>query len=402
MPAPVPALSSDAVTELPGAPPTPTADPGTPGTLGTGDDPAGKGAPPLRYGIIGTGLMGLEHLRNLAAVDGAVVTAVADPEESSRAAAVTTAGLLGLPLPEVMVNHRQLVESGLCDAVVVASPNMTHAEVLSDLLPTPLHILVEKPLCTTVADCRRVIEAAEGRKGLVWVGLEYRYMPPVAEVVRRVHDGDVGPVRMVAIREHRYPFLEKVGDWNRFNRNTGGTLVEKCCHFFDLMRLIVGDEPERVMASGAQDVNHLDERYGGEQPDILDNAFVIVEFRGGARASLDLCMFAEASRNHEELSVVGDRGKVEAFLPSSIVRFGRRGPGEPPVTEEVAADHRVRHVGFHAGSSYLEHLDFLAAARGRTPPRVGLDDGLRSVAIGVAAQLSIAEHRVVTMEEVLG
>ncbi|MEZ5177594.1 MAG: Gfo/Idh/MocA family oxidoreductase [Acidimicrobiales bacterium] len=64
-----------------------------------------------------------------------------------------------------------------------------------------------------------------------------------------------------------FPFLAKVGDWNRFNRNTGGTLVEKCCHFFDLMNQVVDDTPVRVLASGAQDVNHLDEAYDGEVPD---------------------------------------------------------------------------------------------------------------------------------------
>ena len=100
---------------------------------------------------------------------------------------------------------------------------------------------------------------------------------------------------MVAIREHRFPFLTKVDDWNRFSANTGGTLVEKCCHFFDLMNLILRNAPWRVMASGAQDVNHLDERYDGRTPDILDNAFVIVDYPSGARALLDLCMFAEAT-----------------------------------------------------------------------------------------------------------
>ena len=47
--------------------------------------------------------------------------------------------------------------------------------------------------------------------------------------------------------EPRFPFLRKVGDWNRFNRNTGGTLVEKCCHFFDLMNLVVPGNPKRVI-----------------------------------------------------------------------------------------------------------------------------------------------------------
>lgn len=56
---------------------------------------------------------------------------------------------------------------------------------------------------------------------------------------------------MLAIREHRFPFLAKVGDWNRFNRNTGGKLVEKCCHFIDLMNVIVRQHPIRVYSSGA-------------------------------------------------------------------------------------------------------------------------------------------------------
>ena len=142
--------------------------------------------------------------------------------------------------------------SGLVDAVVVATPNMTHAAILRDVLASPLPVLVEKPLCTTIADCREVVDAANRRDAMVWVGLEYRYMPPVARLIERVHDGDVGAVRMVAIREHRFPFLPKVGDWNRFNANTGGTLVEKCCHFFDLMNHIVGARPGASSPPGAR------------------------------------------------------------------------------------------------------------------------------------------------------
>ena len=69
--------------------------------------------------------------------------------------------------------------------------------------------------------------------------------------------------------------------------------MEKCCHFFDLMRLVAGADPVRVMASGGQDVNHLDEVYDGRVPDIVDNAFVIVDFANGVRGALDLSMFAE-------------------------------------------------------------------------------------------------------------
>ena len=362
--------------------------------------PGGRPAD-VRYGIVGVGMMGLEHLRNLAAVPGAVVTAVSDPHEPSRASAVAQSARVGAPVPATFDAHQELLASGLCDAVVVASPNMTHGAILEDVLATDLHVLVEKPLCTTVADCRRVVEAARTRSGVVWVGLEYRYMPPVAALIDEVAAGAVGRVRMVALREHRFPFLAKVGDWNRFNRNTGGTLVEKCCHFFDLMTLLAGDRPTRVLASGAQDVNHLDERYDGLRPDILDNALVIVDYANGVRASLDLCMFAEGSRNQEEVSVVGDTGKVEAFLPSGIVRTGARTGWFDGVAERVATDGRVAHEGFHHGASYLEHLAFLDAVRHGAPVVVSVEQGLASVALGVAAQRSIAEGRVVSYDEVL-
>ena len=352
----------------------------------------------IRYGIVGAGMMGLEHFRNLRALDGAIVTAVADPHRASLDGARMTAGDDSLAC---FATHEELLDSGLVDAVVVATPNMTHAAVLRDVLASPLPVLVEKPLCTTVADCREVVAAAHARAAIVWVGLEYRYMPPVARLVDEVRCGAVGSVRMVAIREHRFPFLPKVAGWNRFSRNTGGTLVEKCCHFFDLMNHIAGAAPVRVLASGGQDVNHLDEWHDGERPDILDNAFVIVDYENGIRASLDLCMFAEGSVHREEISVVGDTGKVEAFLPSCEVRVGARADGPAGVRSEVVRDGRIAHEGLHHGSSYLEHVDFLAAVRSGGAPAVDVQAGLLSVAMGVAAHRAIEDVRPVTLAEVL-
>ena len=267
----------------------------------------------LRYGVIGTGMMGVEHIENVNALDGAVVTAVADPHPQSRdAGQAAAAGSV-----QVFSDHRALLDSVDLDAVVVASPNMTHIDVLRDVLATDIPVLIEKPMCTTVEDCKEVIKLAEDRSGLVWVGLEYRYMPPVARLIEELDSGIAGAVQMVAIREHRFPFLVKVGNWNRFSANTGGTLVEKCCHFFDLMTLFAGSHPTRVMASGGQSVNHLDEVYDGRSSDILDNAYVIVEYDNGVRAMLDLCMFAEATHNQEEISVVGDQAKLEALIPEN-------------------------------------------------------------------------------------
>ena len=297
-------------------------------------------AAPIRYAVIGTGMMGIEHIENILTIDGATLTAVSDPNESSRHDGAQAAG----DDVAVFADHRDLLASGLCDAVVVASPNHTHIDVVGDVLRTGIHALVEKPLCTTVADCERLLalEATRPEGAITWMAMEYRYMAAAAELVRLVHDGVVGTPRMVAVREHRFPFLVKVDNWNRFNANTGGTLVEKTCHFFDLMNLILQERPWRVMASGAQDVNHLDERYDDRTPDILDNAFVIVDYPSGARALLDLCMFAEATHDQEQLSVVGDVGKVEALIPSNVVRVGRRGEHWIGGVEEYVASDRAR------------------------------------------------------------
>ncbi|PKA50250.1 myo-inositol 2-dehydrogenase [Apostasia shenzhenica] len=375
----------------------------------------------VRYGIVGVGMMGREHMVNLSHLrgEGAVLTAIADPHLHSVELALDLGLSLNLPSIEVFSGHRELLDSGLCDVVVVSSPNMTHFEILMDIIkhPRPHHVLVEKPLCTTVQDCRKVVEAAQRRPGvLVQVGLEYRYMPPVAKLLERVQSGAIGQVKMVAIREHRFPFLVKVRNWNRFNSNTGGTLVEKCCHFFDLMRLFAAANPVRVMASGSIDVNHKDEVYDGkiltftikiwkQVPDIIDNAYVIVEFDNGSRGMLDLCMFAEGSKNEQEISVVGNIGKGEAFVPESIVRVGIRSEGRTGVKTLQAQDKRIKYEGLHHGSSYLEHLDFLAAVKahgsGGAAPAVDLRDGLLSVAMGVAGHLSIEKGRFVTISEVL-
>jgi predicted dehydrogenase len=232
--------------------------------------------------------------------------------------------------------------------------------------------------------------------------MEYRYMPPVQRLAEEVHSQvATGPIAMISIREHRFPFLVKVGDWNRFNKNTGGTLVEKCCHFFDLMRHLTKSEPVRVFASGSQAHNHLEERYGGETPDILDNAFVVVDFESGQRAMLELCMFAEGARYQEEISAVGPRAKVECLVPGPG-RFGPPHLGEPPVPKvilsprepkgpqemEVPVEAAALAAGDHNGSTFYQHQRFRAAVLGEGPVEVSLADGLAAVRMGLAAQES--------------
>ncbi len=349
----------------------------------------------VRYGIIGTGMMGHEHARNLALLPGAEVVAYADPSSEQR---WWTRQIL--PDARAFADHRAMLEQSELDAVVISSPNHTHKDVLDAVFEHGTPVLCEKPLCTTVEDARRVADRAEAHPGLFWVAMEYRFMAPVARLVEALRSGAIGTLRMVAIREHRFPFLPKVGDWNRFSRNTGGTFVEKCCHFFDLMRLITASEPVRVYASAGMDVNHLDEEYDGERPDILDNGFVIVDFESGARGLLDLCMFAEGSRNEQEIAATGDEGKLECFIPESKLVIGRRKPRSVE-TLEIEVDPEVLAAGTHHGSTFVEHQAFREALLSGGPPAVSARDGLMSVVMGAAAERSAVEARPVEIAELL-
>ena len=350
----------------------------------------------IRYGIIGTGMMGCEHIRNLGAMEGVDITAIADPNEKPRDWGRSACG--DRFAPEVYEDYRGLLARDDVDAVVVASPNYSHIDVMRDIFQTDKHVMLEKPMCTTITDSKELVKSADQHPGIVWIGLEYRYMSPITATLQ--HLNTIGNIRMCAIREHRFPFLKKVGDWNRFNRNTGGTLVEKCCHFFDLMTQVIPSKPIRVIASGGQDVNHLDEFYNGETPDIMDNAYVIVEFANGARALLDLCMFAEGSRHEQHIAVTGDIGKIETTVPGNELIISNRASNDFK-TIQIEPDPRVKKQGLHHGASYLEHLGFIEAINNGLPPAVTVRDGLLSVVLGVEAQQSIESGQAINLHDLL-
>ena len=355
----------------------------------------------VRYGLVGTGMMGVEHINNLAVTPGAVVTALADPVQTSLGWARRALGAAAEGV-RAFADGAALARSGLVDAVIVASPNFTHRKVLEPLFDAGLPILCEKPLATTLEDSRWIVERAEASDAPFWTAMEYRYMPPAAAFIDEVHGGRVGQLRMLSIREHRFPFLEKVGDWNRFSRNSGGTMVEKCCHFFDLMRLIVRSEAVRVYCSGAMDVNHLDERYMGQRPDIIDNSYTTVDFANGVRAMLDLSMFADGAENQEEITAVGDKARLDVLIPSGEIvyspRVGFRN-AKRVQRRTVGVDATALNAGSHHGSTFYQHQKFNAAVRGAGPVEVTARDGLMAVAIGTAAEISAREHRVVTLQE---
>ncbi len=352
--------------------------------------------------------MGREHIRNIQLLDHTRIAAIVEPDAGMAAKAKTLA-----PDAVFCESISELLNLPNIDCLVIVSPNHLHVEQLLEVAETrPLPILVEKPLATDPSQKAFIDELKANYSASIWVAMEYRYMPPVAMLIEKA-GAVTGGIQMLTIREHRFPFLHKVDNWNRFNRNSGGTLVEKCCHFFDLMRLILQSDPVTIMASAGQAYNHLDESYEGETPDIFDHGFVIVEFESGARASLELCMFAEGERYQESICAVGRKAKIECLVPGPG-RFWPDHLGPAPIPQlivsprfpkgpqmlEIPVDPELLAAGDHNGSTFYQHRKFQQVVLGSHHPEVTVHDGWMAVAMGMAAQQSAQTGQSVRMDRI--
>ena len=228
-------------------------------------------------------------------------------------------------------------------------------------------------------------------------------MEAIHEVLERK---TIGEIKTIRILEHRFPFLDKVKQWNKFSKYSGGTLVEKCCHYFDLMNLFAGARPVSVYAAGSKAVNFLDFEYAGEKSDILDNAFVIVTYANGVRANFNLCMFSPMF--YEELVLCGDEGRLKAFENEDFL------PEAGPAThlEILCGDHRPTRISQpcypqfiqqsgHYGATYFEHVNFINNIEGKATRTASALEGFWLVVVGAAAEASVKAGGPVLVDDLL-
>ena len=367
-----------------------------------------KGDAKYKFNVIGTGVNGQEHITVTHLEGNATIHGVYDPNPGSFVAAERTNARFE---PDTkLVNYDSL--EACCndpevDGLIICTPNYTHLDVVKVAAKSGKHILLEKPIATTVKDAYEIAEIANSYENVFQIGLQYRYKAIYTEAIyEALERKSLGDIKMVNILEHRLPFLDKVGQWNKFTENTGDTLVEKCCHYFDLINLFAGSRPKNVFATGSQAVNFKDYEYEGKQSDILDNAIVIVNYENGVRASFNLCMFAPMF--YEELTICGDGGRLKAwenedFLPESSsgtyleVMHGDNKPSRRMTPHYPAV---IEKTGHH-GATYYEHVQFINQIEGRESTAATANEGLWSIIVAAAAQESIKQGTLIEINDFL-
>eukprot|EP00984_Skeletonema_dohrnii_P005713 scaffold2015_cov125-Skeletonema_dohrnii-CCMP3373.AAC.9 len=362
--------------------------------------------------------MGQEHISYINKYDTLSIAYLCDPNKSS----LETALAMAEGSPATFEKESELLDQvNEIDLLVIASPNFMHTPQLLRWGQHHITILCEKPAAISEKQVNALKAAQAHLKANIWIAMEYRFMPAINKLVQMLPH--IGPIKKVAIRENRYPFLTKIEEWNKDVDKSGDTLVEKCCHFFDLFRLITAKE----MASCVSKVHRglLSDHYGYDVTDdkvipIIDSAYALLDFEPdapGKNASqqsvlgcLELCMFAEGSRHQEEIIVTGMRGRLEAYLPENKVFLYQRptslwtDKSKPPpqgsFSEEVFDCSDLRqvydfvdelpsmHAGYHYCSTAIEWKYLIDAihdaAAGKFVPKVSLDDGIKAVEMGIA------------------
>ncbi len=313
----------------------------------------------LRVGLVGCGGLGARHAQNVATIKGAEITAVSDffLESAEKLAAALESN------PAAYSDHRKMLEHSDLDAVIVVTPNHTHAAISVDAANAGTHVFCEKPMALTVEDCDAMIAAAGQAGVILMIGYVRRYQSAYKEMKRRVADGRIGLIRMAhAVRLGRGA-PGGVRGWQS-KRATYGGQFSMYSHELDQLAWLAGEvrAVHAVMDSGSD-----------AEADIEDNIFIGIEFAGGAIGSLSSSRVYPV--NSYELGVAGTKGALKITKGGSDgpLYYSRRG-GE------------IEEIQVPTNDGFADELeDFFHCIReGRQPEPDGLA-GRRVLAIAMAA-----------------
>ena len=219
----------------------------------------------VKIGIIGTGYIGNVHGRIYSGIETAEVSALFDIAEEK---AEKTARSIG---GKVCRSREELFDN--CDAVLVCTPNKTHVEIATDAVKHEKHIFCEKPFAIGIEDAKKLLDIANGGKGVFQVGHNRRYAPVYVQLKELLAQDEAHSAH---IKMNRGELVNPV--WTGDVSVTGGFLYETTIHLFDMMRFQFG-EIEELVAYGSQH----------EYPE-LDEFSIIFKFRNGLH-----CTFASSS-----------------------------------------------------------------------------------------------------------
>lgn len=334
----------------------------------------------LKIGLIGAGRMGQVFAQTLAYnISEVDLAGVADHNPQT---AAETASRLGVPFHTS--DYRELLHREEIEAVVIATPTRTHAEVIIEAARNGKQIFSEKPLADSLQGCDEVIAAVRQAGVCIQVGFMRRYDAAYKMAKEKIDQGVIGdPVMFKSTgRDPRAPSLE-------FARrsNSGGLILDMGVHDYDLARWLMGSEVERVSTEGGCLVFKELATVGD-----IDNAIINLKFANGAIGNIDV------SRN----AVYGYDIRTEVLGSEGGLLIGGLQQTSTLVLTRGGVSHdTIPYFMERFGNAYADEIRAFVRSllEGRAPTPTA-EDARCATAIGLAATLSYDENRPVNVTEI--
>lgn len=252
-----------------------------------------EGMPKLGLGLIGSGRIAQAHLKAAANLQDRVrVVSIAGRRLEQAEATARSFGI-----PTAVDDYRQLLGDPAVDAVVVATPNDSHASIVCDAAQAGKHILVEKPMALEYPAAEKMVMAAESAGVTLMVAQSRRFPDAVQDLVRRLPEiGQIFRIHIVFF----VSFPQPPTDWWRSEQRAGGLVILlQGSHSLDSVCRWLGRTPSRVFAT----IGRRNAAWEGE-----DEADILCTFPGGEVASVHLSLSTTPSIH--EFLVVGAKGNL--------------------------------------------------------------------------------------------
>jgi UDP-N-acetylglucosamine 3-dehydrogenase len=329
-----------------------------------------------RVAVIGTGVMGRNHVRVLRELDEVDLVGVADANLDAAIQVAAAHGTHGYG------SHQELLERERPDAVIVAAPTNNHHAVVMDALAAGCHVLVEKPVAATLEEADQMVARAAAAQRVLAVGHIERYNPAVIELKRRLDEGQLG--RMFQLNARRLgPFPHRVRDV--------GVVVDLATHDLDVMRYLTGSEVVRVYAETRREVHTTRE-------DLVSG---LLRFEDGTVGVLQINWLTPSKIR--ELAVTGERGMFRADYLTQDLYFNENAAvandnwQQITMLRGVSEGSMVQYAIQKREPLRSELEAFLRAVAGDPSGIVSGEDGRKALRLALALVESGASGRVVNI-----
>ncbi|TCV58817.1 myo-inositol 2-dehydrogenase [Neorhizobium sp. R1-B] len=329
----------------------------------------------IRFGVIGAGRIGKVHAATIAANPKAKLAYVADAfkDSADALAAQTGAEVLGA---------EDVISSANVDAVLIATPTPSHADLIEAASRAGKAILCEKPVSLSVERINACLDVVERNNSTLMIGFNRRFDPNFANVEARLRRGDIGEIEIVTItsRDPAPPPPEYV-------KSSGGLFRDMMIHDFDMARFLMGEEFVVVNALGS---SLVDKAIGAEGD--VDTAAVQMQTASGRIAVITNSRRATYGYD-QRIEVHGATGMLAAknIQATSVELSNASGISGDPV--QYFFLERYAQAYAHEINAFIEAID-----RGDRSPRPSGLDGLQAQKLAEAATLSWQTRRPVTVD----